>query len=98
MKSLTLSELQNRARRELKDKTIEIWDFYERININCYLCLQTLCNCIKDIPTWDKAILELDKGYIYWDTLLDYLTAILSTYMDDYIRENAKERKLTILE
>lgn len=100
MKTLTLKQLQDKAKKDLHWKKIEIWELYERVNTNCYLWIKDLWNCIKDIPTrWEKDLLELDKWYLYWDwDLLEYLTAILSTYIENYIREHITKRNSFILE
>lgn len=80
-----LKEIEKNAEMFFKWKEINRDNFYERINCESYLWKNALLDCIKDI---NLEMEDIDKGYLYWNTLEDYLTCIVATYLDKYIREN----------
>ena len=81
---MTLKELKKLAQQHFCNKEIDVDDFYDWINTNTYLSVADLVNCIRPI-SWE---MKVDKGYLYWEDTYDYLTAVLATYMDEYIRKN----------
>ena len=69
--------------------------FYEYINTTCYTNIENLSKALnwirKDNEDW---YIELDKWYLFGEdswNIIGYLTAIVSTYLDKYIRDNAKD-------
>lgn len=77
-----LEQLEQRAERFFTKKTITKDSFYEYINMASYLSQEELLKCIEDIP-YD---LQIDKGYLYGEEAIDYLTCIVASYLDRYIR------------
>lgn len=80
-----LDTLEQRAERFFTNKEITKDNFYEYINMASYLSKEELIDCIEYIP-YD---LRVDKGYLYWDEAVDYLTSIVATYLDGFIRQQA---------
>lgn len=90
-RTLRINDLKRNAETFFSNREIDTDMFYDWINTKTYLSDRDLLSCIKWID-WD---LEVDKWYIYGDTSVDYLTAIVATYLDNYIRKNYSKRNST---
>lgn len=88
MELTTLKDLQEKAKKTFLWKEINSDNFYEFINTETYLWKMDLLNCIKEIDY----NLQIDNWYLYWDDNIDYLTCVVASYLDKYIRENYKNR------
>ena len=93
-KMFTRNYLKNKANKELWNRELDRGTIDEFVNINCYVSMQDLSNIIKWIVEeyWNNDKTELDTWFIYWEEIIDYLTAIVSTYLYNYIIENMEKR------
>lgn len=92
---VTRKYLKNKAEKELWNRELEdIGTVDEFVNVNCYVSMQDLSNIIKWIVEeyWNSDRTELDTWFVYWEEIIDYLTAIVSTYLYNYIMENMEKR------
>lgn len=95
-----LQEIKQRAEKFFRGQVIDKDVFYDWINTNLYLCISDLCECVQEInKEYDgQDVLDVDKDYLYWKGMWDWLEAIVSTYFDKYIRDNAKKWGATFTE
>lgn len=84
-----LHKIKEDAEKRFSDKTFTTEEMYEWINTQSYLWQYVLLDCIKEIDQEE----EMDRGFIYWDTCVDYLTAIVASYLQNYIKKNCKRWK-----
>lgn len=81
-----LHKIKEDAEKFFSNKTFSLEEMYEWINTQSYLWQYVLLDCIKEIDQEE----EMDKGFIYWDTCVDYLTCIVASYLKNYIKKNCK--------
>lgn len=97
-KLFTRDYLKKKAKEELQNRELEdIGTIDEFVNINCYVSISNLWNIIKWI--WEeipKDNTEIDPWFIYWNEIIDYLTAIVSTYLYNYIMNNLEKWGTTL--
>ena len=97
MKLRTLKLLENNAKKYFSWKEFEdISCIDEYVNTACYIWYKDLLNCMKDIDERIDIKERLDTWFIYWNELIDYLTAIVSTHLYNYITEHMKEWGTTL--
>lgn len=97
-KLFTRAYLKKEAKKELWNRELEdMGTIYEFINTNCYVSISDLWNIIKWI--WEEMPndnTEIDTWFIYWNENIDYLTAIVSTYLYNYIMNNIEKWGTTL--
>lgn len=81
-----LHKIKEDAEKHFSNKSFTTEELYEWINTQSYLWQYVLLDCIKEIDQEE----EMDKGFIYWDTCVDYLTCIVASYLQNYIKKNCK--------
>ena len=84
-----LYKIKEDAEKFFSNKSFSTEEMYERINTQSYLWQYVLLDCIKEIPQDE----QMDKWFIYGDTCVDYLTAIVASYLQNYIKKNCKRWK-----
>ena len=97
MELITLKQLEDEAKEKLSWKELEdISSIDEYVNTACYISYKDLLNCMKDIDERTNLDEWLDTWFIYWNELIDYLTAIISTHLYNYIMEHIEEWGTTL--
>lgn len=97
-KLFTRNYLKKKAKEQLWNRELEdIGTIDEFVNTNCYLSIVDLWNIVKwiwkEMPNDNT---EIDTWFIYWNEIIDYLTAIVSTHLYNYIMNNLEKWGTTL--